>query len=68
METIMNDKPTTTIITLDDICAEMKVSPRDARSRLRMASKDGKKYPNLGKEHVARQPWRWTDGTPGRHR
>ena len=60
----MNDKSTTTIITLDDLCGELKVSPREARSKLRMASKDAKKFPNLSKEHVARQPWRWAADTP----
>ena len=40
METIMTEKMT--IITLDDLCGELKVSPREARLRLRRAAKDSK--------------------------
>jgi hypothetical protein len=41
----------------------MKVAPRDARMLLRLAAKQTKQYPNLGKDHVARQPWQWTAGS-----
>lgn len=50
-----NDKP----VTLDQLAREMKIAPRDARMLLRLAAKQVKLYPNLGKEHVARQPWQW---------
>lgn len=50
-------------ITLDQLAADMKISPRDARMLLRLAAKQTKQYPNLGKEHVARQPWQWTPGS-----
>jgi hypothetical protein len=50
-------------VTLEQLAMEMKVSPRDARMLLRLAAKQTKQYPNLGKEHVARQPWQWTTGS-----
>jgi hypothetical protein len=46
-------------ITFDELCREMKISPRDARMLLRLAAKQKGTYPNLGKDHVARQPWQW---------
>jgi hypothetical protein len=52
-----------TMVTLDQLAAEMKMTPRDARMLLRLAAKQTKQYPNLGKEHVARQPWQWTQGS-----
>lgn len=55
------DKPES--VTLDQLAREMKVPPRDARMLLRLAAKQTKLYPTLGKEHVARQPWSWTPGS-----
>ena len=52
-----------TVVTLEELANEMKVAPRDARMLLRLAAKQTKQYPNLGKEHVARQPWQWTAGS-----
>lgn len=51
------------LVALDDLAREMKISPRDARMLLRLAAKQTKLYPTLGKEHVARQPWQWTPGS-----
>ncbi len=51
------------VVTLDQLAREMKMSPRDARMLLRLAAKQTKLYPTLGKEHVARQPWQWTPGS-----
>lgn len=56
-----NNKPD--LVTLDDLAREMKISPRDARMLLRLAAKQTKLYPTLGKDHVARQPWQWTPGS-----
>ena len=56
-----SDTPAT--VTLDELAREMKMSPRDARMLLRLAAKQTKQYPTLGKEHVARQPWSWTPGS-----
>jgi hypothetical protein len=52
-----------TVVTLEELAKEMKVAARDARMLLRLAAKQTKQYPNLGKEHVARQPWQWTAGS-----
>ena len=52
-----------TVVTLDQLAREMKVPPREARMMLRLAAKQTKTYPTLGKEHVARQPWQWTLGS-----
>ena len=50
-------------VTLEELAREMKVSPRDARMLLRLAAKQTRLYPTLGKEHVARQPWSWATGS-----
>lgn len=60
-EATSSAKPT--LVTLEELAKEMKMSPRDARMLLRLAAKQTKQYPNLGKEHVARQPWEWTLGS-----
>ena len=51
------------VISLDQLAKEMKLNPRDARMLLRLAAKQTKLYPTLGKEHVARQPWSWAPGS-----
>lgn len=55
--------PKIEVVTLDQLAREMKMSPRDARMLLRLAAKQTKLYPTLGKDHVARQPWSWTPGS-----
>lgn len=57
------ESPKVIVITLEELAREMKVSPRDARMLLRLAAKQTKLYPTLGKDHVARQPWSWTAGS-----
>ena len=54
---------TLNMVTLDQLAREMNVSARDARMLLRLAAKQTKLYPTLGKDHVARQPWQWTPGS-----
>lgn len=51
------------MVTLDQLAREVKVPARDARMMLRLAAKQKKLYPTLGKEHVARQPWQWAPGS-----
>lgn len=51
------------MVSLEQLAREMKVPPRDARMLLRLAAKQTKTYPTLGKEHIARQPWQWTPGS-----
>lgn len=61
-----NIKPTDSkaeLVTLDQLARELKMTPRDARMLLRLAAKQTKQYPNLGKDHVARQPWQWEPGS-----
>lgn len=53
----------TEIITLKQICKELKLDPREARERLRTAARDTKKYPELAKSHKPRTPWRWVKGS-----
>jgi hypothetical protein len=53
------------IITLKQICTELKLDPREARERLRAAARDAKKHPELAKTHRARAPWTWVKGSPG---
>lgn len=57
------DKSAPEMVTLDQLAREMKIPPRDARMLLRLAAKQTKQYPNLGKDHVARQPWQWVPGS-----
>jgi hypothetical protein len=53
------------IVTLKDLCAELKLDPREARLKLRAAARDPKKFPELAKGHKSRTPWRWTKGSVG---
>lgn len=54
---------TPVMVTLEQLARDVKMSPRDARMVLRLAAKQTKLYPTLGKDHVARQPWQWTPGS-----
>ena len=51
------------LVTLDQLAREMMLAPRDARMLLRLAAKQTRQYPNLGMEHVVRQPWQWEPGS-----
>jgi hypothetical protein len=53
------------IITLKQICTELKLDPRESRERLRAAARDAKKHPELARAHKARAPWTWVKGSPG---
>lgn len=55
----------TDIITLKQICTELKLDPRESRERLRAAARDAKKHPELAKTHKARAPWSWPKGSAG---
>jgi hypothetical protein len=58
-----NDTPNLVMVTLEQLASELKMSPRDARMLLRLAAKQTRQYPNLGKNHIARQPWQWVPGS-----
>lgn len=51
------------IITLKQLCAEMKLDPRATRERLREAVREGKQYPELAKSHRSRGAWQWVKGS-----
>lgn len=51
------------IITLKQLCAELKIDPREARERLRSAARDPKKQPELAKARKPRTPWQWVKGS-----
>lgn len=51
------------IITLKQLCTELKLDPREARERLRAAAGDAKKNPELAKMHKPRSPWQWVKGS-----
>jgi len=54
---------TTEIITLKQLCEELKLDARECRERLRAAVRNAKKFPELSKKHKPRTPWQWTKGT-----
>lgn len=58
-------KLTTEVVTLKQICTELKLDPRESRERLRIAARDAKNYPELAKTHKARSPWAWVKGLAG---
>src|SRR5215831_18582641 len=55
----MNDKPKIEMVALKQLCAELKVDPREARERLRLAARDAKKNPELAKSHKPGHTWEW---------
>lgn len=59
----MTDK-NDSIIELKAICAAMKLDPREARAKLRLAVKDTKQFPELAKVYGPRQPWQWVKDSP----
>jgi len=54
----------TEIITLKQICEELKIDLREAREKLRTAARDKKNYPALA-AHKPRTPWQWVKGSDG---
>ena len=56
----MNDKPAKIeMVTLKQLCAELKVDPREARERLRLAVRDGKEESGISQVAQARHTWEW---------
>ncbi len=51
------------LVTLKQLCAELKVDPREARERLRLAVRDAKKNPELAKSHKPGRAWEWPKGS-----
>jgi hypothetical protein len=59
----MTDKPATKpaieMVTLKQLCTELKVNPREAREKLHLAVRDAKKNPELAKSHKPGSAWEW---------
>ncbi len=55
----------TEIVTLKQLCVELKIDPREARERLRTAARDAKKHPEIAKAHKPRTSWQWVKGSAG---
>ena len=53
------------MITLDALCREFELVPREARMMLRLAVKKKGEFPNLAKDHEPRAPWQWTANSKG---
>jgi len=53
----------TDIITLKTLCEELKIDPREARTKLRAATSDAKANPELAKARKPRTPWQWVKGS-----
>jgi hypothetical protein len=54
----MNDKPAKIeMVTLKLLCAELKIDPREARERLRLAVRHAKRNPELAKSHKSGHAW-----------
>lgn len=50
-------------VTLKALCTELKIDPRIAREKLRIAASEPKKYPELAKAHKPRTQWEWVKGS-----
>lgn len=53
----------TDIVTLKELCAELKIDPREARDKLRAAAADKKTNPELAKTHKPGSQWQWVKGS-----
>lgn len=53
------DKPKADVVTLKQLCTELKIDSHEAREKLRFASREPKKDPELAKSHKPRQPWEY---------
>jgi hypothetical protein len=63
----MNDKapaPKIEMVTLKQLCTELKADPREAREKLRLAVRDAKKNPELAKSHKPGHAWEWPKSSP----
>ena len=53
----------TDIVTLKELCAELKITPRVAREKLRAAAADKKNFPELAKDRKPNTSWQWVKGS-----
>lgn len=52
------------VVTLKEICAQLKIDPYDARQKLRAAVLDAKEYPALAKSQKPKKSWGWPKNSP----
>lgn len=50
-------------MSLTAICFELKLDPRLAREKLRIAARETKKFPELAKAHKQRSALEWAKGS-----
>ena len=55
--------PQSELVTLKAVCTELKLDPRLAREKLRIAVRDAKKFPDLAKARKPRTAWEWLKGS-----
>ena len=58
-----NPAQTSTAVTLKALCKELKLDPRLAREKLRIAAREPKKFPELSRSHRPNTSWEWTSGS-----
>jgi hypothetical protein len=52
------------VVTLKELCTQLKIDPYDARQKLRVAVLDAKEYPALAKSHKPKKSWGWPKNSP----
>ena len=66
MKPISTTKPEAIVkadaVRLKALCSELKLDPRLAREKLRIAAREAKKFPELAKAHKPRSAWEWPKG------
>jgi hypothetical protein len=50
-------------VSLKAICSEMKLDPRIAHEKLRIAVREAQKFPELAKALTPRSAWEWPRGS-----
>lgn len=56
-------KPELPMTTLKALCSELKLDPRIAREKLRLAARDMKKFPELFRTRKRGSVWVWPKGS-----
>lgn len=54
---------TAVAISLKMLCKELKLDPRFAREKLRLATREPKKFPELYRSHKPNTSWAWVPGS-----
>jgi hypothetical protein len=61
--TLKTKEPTGEIVTLKQLCVELKIDSREAREKLRIAARDPRKFAELKKSHQSGAAWEWKKGS-----